>query len=609
MRPRCVRLPGGLEVWRHGCNAGLLRRDGVALLIGAPDPLVLERAGLHPEAIDGAYWTHADRTACPGLSYLINSEGAFAAPRTEAALFCGSWQFRDDGAGRLHNYRFHPSNRSPGYGLPVSDGVVPGDVVEWRGATLSVLPGDGPTDGGVSYLLEAGGPRVAFVGDLMCGHGRLREFHTLQGSRPLPGGGEMMEYHGFGERAERLLAALEAVLERKPDLMVGSYGPLVTRPKEAVATLRRRIEAAMAAYHATASARWYFAGVRPEWPADRSEGEARLRTLPGWVREVSPTSRLVVAPGGEALLIDCAGEAADTVAALQAEGAIRGVEALWVTHYHDDHVERVNEARNRFGCAVAAHQTLQGILEAPEAYLMPCLDPTPIPVDRVTSHGETWEWRGFRLTALDFPGQTALDAALLVERDGERVLFVGDSLTPGGLDDYCAPNRNHLGPGRGMDACLQTVASLPFPTLLVNQHCPGAFVFSQSDIRRLRAGLRARRARFRELLAWDDPNYGLDPAWVRLRPYYRRAQPGEPLEWTVEATNHGPRAVRGAVRWSIIGDWADLPSAEAGREITATLSGPAPWDRGVQCVVIDVVWNGRYLPAVAEAIVEVEPTA
>jgi glyoxylase-like metal-dependent hydrolase (beta-lactamase superfamily II) len=604
-------IGAGLEVWQMGCNAGVFRRGDGSLIIGGPVAALLERAGIAPGSVEVVLCTHHDRMAAPGLPELAAAGARVHAPVAEAGLLRDAQGFWAGGGWRVHGYHFHPSHRVFAQNVPVAVEVVPGDAFEWRGVRFEVMPGAGPTGGGVTYLAEAGGPRVAFVGDLMCGHGRLREFHTLQGARPLPGGGRMMEYHGFGERCDDLLRSLDAVLDRKPDLLVPSFGAVVTRPAEAVALLRRRIEAAMAAYHATTSARWYFAGMRPEWPADRSEGEARLRPLPEWVRELSPTSRLIVAPNGEALLIDSAGEAADAVAALLADGEIRAVESLWVTHTHDDHVERVNEARNRLTCAVVAHRTLQGILEAPEAYLMPCLDPTPIPVDRVTIHGETWEWRGFRLTALDFPGQTALDAALLVERDGERVLFVGDSLTPGGLDDYCALNRNHLGRGRGMDACLQTLASLPCPTLLVNQHCPGAFDFSQADIRRLRAGLRTRRARFRELLAWDDPNYGLDAQWVRLEPYHRRARPGQRLTWDVVVQNHsaGPSAGRIQIRDAALGSAEQRLSATGHDEARCTVTGATPSEPGVHTVLFDLVWNGRALPAVAEAIVDVDPTA
>lgn len=608
VRPRRLAMPGaGLEVWQMGCNAGVFRRGGGSLIIGGPEAALLERAGIAPGSVEAVLCTHHDRMAAPGLPELETAGARVTAPADEAALFREARSFRRGGGWRVHGYDFHPSHRVFAVDAPPTAEVRPGDAFEWRGVRFKVLPGAGPTGGGVAYLAEAEGLRVAFIGDLMCGHGRLREFHSLQGSRPLPDGGRMMEYHGFGERCGDLLRSLEAVIECGPDLLVPSFGAVVTRPAEAVALLRRRIEAAMAAYHATTSARWYFAGMRPEWPIDRSEGEARLRALPGWVREVAPTSRLILAPDGGALLIDCAGQAADAVAALLADGAIRSVDGLWVTHYHDDHVEGVNEARTRFGCAITAHHTLQGILEAPEAYLMPCLDPTPIPVDRVTSHGEAWEWRGFRLTAMDFPGQTALDAALLVERDGDRVLFVGDSLTPGGLDDYCALNRNLLGAGRGMDACLRTLASLPCPTLLVNQHCPGAFAFTPREVAALRAGLRTRRARFRELLAWDDPNYGLDAQWVRLEPYHRTVRAGERLTWEVLVQNHSAGPSAGRVRLRDASGTADaLPLSAEGRcEARCTVMGDAPREPGVHTALIDLVWNGRYLPAVAEAVVEV----
>jgi len=43
----------------------------------------------------------------------------------------------------------------------------------------------GHTDGSLSYLVEIGGKRVAFTGDLICGQGRIWEMYSLQ--KQIPG--------------------------------------------------------------------------------------------------------------------------------------------------------------------------------------------------------------------------------------------------------------------------------------------------------------------------------------------------------------------------------------------------------------------------------------
>ena len=70
---------------------------------------------------------------------------------------------------------------------------------------------------------------------------------------------------------------------------------------------------------------------------------------------------------------------------------------------------------------------------------LPCLNAEKVQVDRVTNDGESWQWHEFKLTAYFFPGQTLYHGGLLVERGDLRILFVGDSLTAGGIEDYCVP--------------------------------------------------------------------------------------------------------------------------------------------------------------------------
>ena len=43
--------------------------------------------------------------------------------------------------------------------------------------------------------------------------------------------------------------------------------------------------------------------------------------------------------------------------------------------------------------------------------------------------------------------------------DGQTYLFVGDSFTPSGMDDYCMQNRDILRPGEGYEYCLRRIAS------------------------------------------------------------------------------------------------------------------------------------------------------
>jgi hypothetical protein len=73
--------------------------------------------------------------------------------------------------------------------------------------------------------------------------------------------------------------------------------------------------------------------------------------------------------------------------------------------------------------------------------------------------GQTLRWHEWQFTFWRFPGQTLYHGGLVARRDdGQTYLFVGDSFTPTGMDDYCMQNRNFLREGDGYEYCLRKIA-------------------------------------------------------------------------------------------------------------------------------------------------------
>ncbi|MGQ9523492.1 MAG: MBL fold metallo-hydrolase [Armatimonadota bacterium] len=611
-RARLCYRRGALEVWSGAVNVGVLRAGGRVLLVGGAPEGVLTRARVAPDQIDWVLVSHHHRDAACGALRAVRHGAKVAAPEAERRLLEGADEFWADDRLRLHAYSFHPSRLSVREPMAVSRGLRDGDALEWRGVTVKAIATPGPTDGEMTFVVECAGVRAAFIGDLMCGPGKLWEFHSLQGPLPSPGYG-VSEYHGFGERARVMLASLDRVLAEKPDILVPTHGEVIHEPEQAVRLLRQRVEAVMASYWKTSSGRWYFHGARPEWPNDLTEMETRRCKLPNWIKEVGGTSRLIVADDGHCLLIDSDGDMPQRLLQRQKQGELGPVDALWITHYHDDHVGSVNAARSLLSCSVIAHESMADILRRPQAYFMPCVYPEPIEPDRVTKDGESWLWRGFKLTAYSFPGQTIYDAALLVEHDMTRVLFVGDSLTPGGLDDYCAYNRNLLGPAVGYQHCLGLLERLGVEDLIiVNQHVERGFRFSREFVSELSAELTKRHELFADLFPWDSPNYGLDPAWVRCDPYYQRAHHKQVVSINVVVRNHSKVRRETVVSLRLPQGWSACTGSgrmrtPAGKQGTVRLSARVPdaCPAGRYVFGVAVRHAGRDLGELAEAIVEV----
>jgi len=235
-------------------------------------------------------------------------------------------------------------------------------------------------------------------------------------------------------------------------------------------------------------------------------------------------------------------------------------------------------------------------------------------VDRPTTDGQSWQWHEFKLTAYHFPGQTLYHSALLAEAGKLRMLFVGDSFTMAGIDDYCAFNRNWLGGGVGFDRCIALIEKLK-PTHVFNCHVNEAFDFTPEQCRFMRANLAQREKLFGGLVPWDHANYGMDEPWVRCHPYEQQARAGGKAAFRVVVTNHSaqartarcravpPIAWRGGKK-SGNGSWvsASVP-AKTESELELTLPVPADAAPGRYVVPVDIQYGNRSLPQFTEAIV------
>ena len=239
---------------------------------------------------------------------------------------------------------------------------------------------------------------------------------------------------------------------------------------------------------------------------------------------------------------------------------------------------------------------------------MPCLFPESIRVDRPMEDGETIEWKGFRLTAYHFPGQTLYHDGLLVERDGVRAFFTGDSFANFGIDDYCSQNRCFLGRDTGYEKCFKLLLDVK-PDLLIAAHW-GPVPVSADYLRRALERFAEREKLFARLFPWENPNFGLDPGWIRCYPYRQKALPGGRVIVEARIYNHSsrPKAVMAELRAPA--GWTPAAVARAtvaprteGR-IRFEAGGPKAPSRRRHVLGLAVTVDGIRLREFAEAIVD-----
>ena len=153
-------------------------------------------------------FTHARRDVVWAGRALVANGAEAVVPEREKQLFTDPAQFWEHyWTARFHDY--HPqTSRVPVEPIHNVKTVRGGDHIEWEGLTIEVLDTPGYTTGAVSYLFEADGKRIACVGDLIYGDGKIFDLYSLQDAIP-----EAQEdgYHGYAARAAELIASLRKI--------------------------------------------------------------------------------------------------------------------------------------------------------------------------------------------------------------------------------------------------------------------------------------------------------------------------------------------------------------------------------------------------------------
>jgi len=600
----------------HGgaVNSGIVIDGDRALLIDCGDSSIgASLCKLGVQHADRLLVTHYHRDqVCEGRVFL-NAGCRLGVPDEESAYFSDPAAYWSDDAHLWRVYEsFRPDHLVPIEPFPVTETFQDGDRFTFGPASIRVLATPGHTDGSLSYLVEVDGRRVVFSGDCISGPGQIPDLFSLQrgfqsGDRKIGG------YHGFMGDRWRLAESLKKLVHLQPHLLVPSHGAPIDRPSEALTLLVERLGAAYENYVGISALRHYFPELFTSYAG--KPGQMPLREgfpAPDCLTHLG-TTWMLRSRSGAVLVMDVG--TPEMVGRIKEDISRNGgaIEGLWVTHYHFDHTDGIVAFQREFGCPCFTDRRLADVLTNPPAWRLPCLAPEPIRVDRPLEDGASWNWHEFRLTSYFFPGQTLYHAALLVEGEGLRMLFVGDSHTRAGLDDYCAYNRNWLGRGVGFQYCLDLVEKLQ-PTHMFNCHVEQAFTFTRDEIRFMRGKLDERERLFGELVPWDHANYATDPSWVRCSPYLQSARPGVRVKANVVITNHSPEprfARCRAVLPESLGrqrtGWVSrsIPSRTEG-ELKIEFSIPADASPGRYPVALDVEMGERSLPQISETLITVK---
>ncbi len=592
----------------HGAVNGVLiaRPGGTVAVYGDPR--------IQPAPVKMVLFTHHRRDVVWAGRGMVGRGAQAVVPEAEKQWFTDVAAFWDQyRIKRFHDYA-NQSSRVLAEPLPVTRTVRGGDAIEG----IQVIDTPGYTRGAVSYLITSQGRRIACTGDLIYGDGRILDLFSLQDAIP-----EVKEdgYHGYAARAGEVVASLRKIADWKPDVLLPARGPAIHNPPQTIERLLGRLRAAFASHFAIDALRWYRGDDKIRSMAARVLGpdpvkwmpiaEKVEQTLPEWVVAIT-NSRLLISRTGAGFLVDCGNrQVTGAVRRMQAEGRLRHLDGIYITHYHDDHTDMAQAAADEFRCPVYFCREQRDILEHPEAYRMPCLTSNPIRSGHPMGEGQRQRWNEFEFTYSYFPGQTLYHGGLLARHDsGKSLFFAGDSFTPSGMDDYCLLNRNFLAPETGFFDCLHKLRELTGDYMLINQHVAPAFRFSPQQLDFMIATFAKRRELLADLFPWSDPNFGVDEQWARFYPYSVQVAAGGRAELEVIVRNHARQAQEFRVTVHVPAGWhmaagplriSVPPQSERSFPVPVTAGAP-----GLGIVTADVAFGTWELRQWTEAMVMVK---
>jgi len=562
--------------FRDTCNVYVLRSSHGTVLIDFGSGDVLDEV----DGVTDVLITHFHRDQVQGLARAVETGVRIWVPPAELDFFRGgeprsTWNDYD-----LREDRF-----------ALLDMVAVEPVSEYRtqrygGFDVYALPTPGHTLGSTTYLVEVDGRRLAFTGDLVYGDGQAWSAPALQWT-----------YSGVEGWAATIVSC--GVLARRgPDVLMPSHGEPIEEPGRALDLLAGRMQELI---DLRLPSTWNV-GERLHEPFDAITPHfLRNRTM-------FANNYVLVSETGAALLIDFGYDLTCAVFGAESERAARRtllwsveglqVEAVLVTHYHDDHVAGINLLREITGAEAWIPENVAPVLADPERYDLPCLWFEPVPADRVLPLGEPVRWHEFELTAYALPGHTRYAVAICVDVDGRRVLVTGDqqSNEENGRAILNYQYRNRFDPHdfvRGAELYRRLR-----PDLIVGGHWLPVEVTDEYLDRLLAEGRRVEELHH-ELAA----GFGTEGFAARIEPY--RAV-GPDVTLTVTVQNPFDRDETASVRLVVPDGWSAEP---AGREVALTAGGATTavfrvTATGDGIVLADVTVGGTRFGQQAQAFVE-----
>ena len=504
---------------------------------------------------------------------------------------------------------------SPVRPVPVDGWMMDYEVRRIAGLDWEVIPTPGVTNGAVSYAVTVNGQRLVFVGEVVCGIGKVGRVAPWQ-----------YNYNDL-TGSVNVWRSSSRILKAGPDWLLPSLGETVDDPQGAVDALKVNLHK--------------LEGIQPgisNQYRDPDEDDIE-EVLPHLYRSkyANAQTHFVIGESGKVMAIDY-GYHTQAYASpgkhhvsnrrpflhgltgLKKRFGVDRIDTILVSHFHDDHVNGMPMLQRLFDSEVWAGENFADILEDPPQYDRPCLWHEPIRVHRRLPLGETFYWENIPITLYPMSGHTRFATLICMEVDETRVSHTGDQIFfRGGKDGnaYGEGSRNFTNHvyknGLDVGCYMQTLGDLKAfrPELVLTGHTqPYRPDDAWLDV--IEGGAQAFDEAHTSLMALgdDDVHFGAESQGAKLKPYQVHAPDGGRIDFNGWVLNPFPFAQTATLKLICPDGWQSEPifvemDAREQKAIRVSVIPPPEAICRRQPVALDLTVGDRPFGQVTEALVTV----
>jgi glyoxylase-like metal-dependent hydrolase (beta-lactamase superfamily II) len=597
------KISDNLYLYEDTCNVYVIKSDEEAVLIDFGDGGVLQALeSIGIERVSDVLMTHHHRDQGQGLPKAVGLGIPIRVPHTEQDLFSEvgeHWQAREI----MNNYNTRQDRFSLLHSVPIAGTLKDYSILSAGKHHFQIIPTPGHTTGSISILADIDGQSVAFTGDLIAAPGKVWSMSATQWT-----------YNG-AEGVPASIVSLLDLKDRQVQVLLPSHGDPISQPDEAIDLLVERFSKLL--QYRQQNPRLFQLREKPY-----------ENVLPHLLKSRASMSNYYVlrSDSGKALFIDFGYDFITGIAAgadrasrrpwlyninkLKSDYGVKDIDAVLLTHYHDDHVAGCNLLRDVEGAEVWAAESFADVLEHPTDYDLPCLWYDPIPVDRVIPLKKSFVWEGYEITLYEQLGHAFYAVAIAFEADGKKVLVQGDQYqgNEGLLWNYVYQNRFQY------DDYVQSAALYEAlqPDVIVSGHWDPVWI-QNGYWEQLKERGEALKQLHHELLPTEEIDFGAEGFAARITPYQINALAGTSIPVSVEVVNPLPDEEDIQVRLILPNEWKAeeqeknirLP-AKGKEKLGFTISVPEGIKARRMRIAVDITAGIKRFGQQAEALITIK---